>query len=352
MADDSSFSLKFSMLPGQYNTGDRDHTLPVSVTRVRAGYAWEHHWLDSPMFEAWVYQAKFVEDFDGAARAYGWDRPDSSFKYAEPNLQKNLQPLESRHGQQAGLANAASPYTNLWYGHDFRWVGVYSATEQFALSNGFEVDYRPPLRDNRGHYPAIQPLGAPAPGYYVSQCPGIVNKGLPDWDQRKYADAETFPYIVLPNQFMQMGARIGDVGLAVHPLTGRSKAFAFADTGTVGHLGESSSYLYKSVSGGQGNAGYVTFVIFPGSNWYRLNAEGLDQAGAIDFRVSGSLMLASVQNPDEFPLLMAYGGDLSRLRHAQQLIKQGKKPPKPANFDLMVNALKPFDYAPQQRLFD
>ena len=39
---------------------------------------------------------------------------------------------------------------------------------------------------------------------------------------------------------MQMGASIGDVGIAIHPLTGRSMAFAFADTGTVGHLGESS----------------------------------------------------------------------------------------------------------------
>ena len=49
---------------------------------------------------------------------------------------------------------------------------------------------------------------------------------------------------------------------------------------------------------------------------------------------------------------MAYGGDLSRLHQAQQLIKQGKKPSKPANFDLMVNALKPYDYAPEQRLFN
>jgi hypothetical protein len=151
---------------------------------------------------------------------------------------------------------------------------------------------------------------------------------------------------------MQMGASIGDVGIAIHPLTGRSMSFAFADTGTVGHLGESSTYLYKSISGGQGNANYVTFVIFPGSNSYRRNAEGLDQAGAIDFRVNYSLMLDSVQNPDEFPLLMAYGGDLSRLHQAQKLLKQGKKPSKPANFDLMVNALKPYGYAPQQRLFD
>ena len=61
MADDFSYSLKFSLLPGQYNTGDRDNTLPVSVARVRGGYLWEHSG-ESPMFEAWVYQAKFVED--------------------------------------------------------------------------------------------------------------------------------------------------------------------------------------------------------------------------------------------------------------------------------------------------
>jgi hypothetical protein len=320
------YSLEVSRLPGTYNTGDRDNTEPVAVAWVRGGFLFHKYRNEEPMVEAYVFRAKLVEDFDGSPTAYGWDRPDSDFapswmhKPGESgyvNVQKNLHPLEGRRwGQKVGLENAASPFKNLWHGHDFTWVGVVSATEQQAAAGGFMIDDRPDLRDKHGKFPVVQPLGAPAPGYYVSQNPTIVDKGKPWWDQRRYADGNTFPYIVLNNQFISMGARIGDVGLAIHPATGKSEPFVFGDTGTFGHLGESSSYLYQRLTAGKGNSGYFTFLVFPKSGFH--NTEGLNAKGAVEFRLTNMVTTIRATNAYELPMLLALGGDLARFNHARK----------------------------------
>jgi hypothetical protein len=348
--DDYSYQLAFSLLPGSYNTGDRDHTEPVSVIRVRGGRVYLHDSSVDPMFEAFAYRAKLVEDYDGSAIAYGWDRPDSDFAPGEVNLQKNLHPSESRHGQKVGLADAAKPYTNLWYGHDFQWVGVVSATWQEAGAGGFEIDDRPELKDRFGKYPVVQPATGPAPGYYVSQVPAVVDKTKNWWDQRRYADGNTFPYIVLNEQFKAYGCRIGDVGIAIRNRTGKSAAFALGDTGTYGHLGESSSLLYRTVSEGQGNADYVTFIVFPRSG--NGTAEGLNASGAIEFRLSG-VTYDTATNAEELPLLMALNTDLSRLHDVRNRLKAGK----PAGFSLpdfqkMADALKKYGFDPAHHMFE
>jgi hypothetical protein len=346
MAGEFSYSLEVSHLPGSYNTGDRDNLEPVAVTWVRGGYLFHKDRSNMPMFEAYIYRAKFVEDFDGAPTAYGWDRPDdpknpdfytegplygpgsSLPKYV--NLQKNLQPLESRGGQQVGLANAASPWQNLWHGHDFTWVGVVAATPQQALFNNFMIDNRPPLQDRNGKFPIVQPADAPAPGYYVSQNPTIVDSSKPWWDQRRYADGNTFPYIVLPEQFKNHGCRLGDVGIAIRPKTGKSAAFAFGDTGTWGHLGEASSYLYRTVTGTKlgdppDNADYITFLVLPNSGMG--NTQGLHLNHNVEFRTRTNITPIGEDNSYELPLLLALGGDISRFNAARKRIAAGLETP-------------------------
>jgi len=359
MADDFTYSLEVSQLPGSYNTGDRDNTEQVTVTWVRGGNLFHKDRREMPMFEAYIYRAKFVEDYDGSPTAYGWDRPDGDTnnpsywrdrtwrdlpmtgpKYV--NLQKNLHPLESKYGQQVGLANAASPWQNLWHGHNFRWVGVVAGTEQEALFNNFLYDERPQLRDMYGKYPVVQPEDGPAPGYYVSQNPTVVDKNKPWWDQRRYADGNTFPYIVLPNQFMNLGCRLGDVGIAIRPTTGKSAAFAFGDTGTFGHLGEASSYLYRTVTGSkQGdppdNADYITFLVLPKSGFG--NTQGLHLNHNVESRVRVNItpIGGGGQNLYELPMLLALGGDLTRFKQARKQIAAGLATPfsTPGFFDML-----------------
>jgi hypothetical protein len=238
--------------------------------------------------------------------------------------------LESRGGQQVGLANAASPWQHLWHGHDFKWVGVVAATPQEALRNNFMIDNRPPLQDRNSKFPIVQPADAPAPGYYVSQNPTIVDSSKPWWDQRRYADGNTFPYIVLPEQFKNHGCRLGDVGIAIRPKTGKSAAFAFGDTGTWGHLGEASSYLYRTVTGTKlgdppDNADYITFLVLPNSG--NGNTQGLHLNHNVEFRTRTNITPIGEDNSYELPLLLALGGDISRFNAARKRIAAGLETP-------------------------
>jgi hypothetical protein len=250
---DSTVSVQFT---NSYNGG----ALPIRVTKLTGPSG----------FLAYVYQCHLNEDNDGAANAYGWDRPGDA-------LQAGLQPLENHHGQQAGLANAASPWQNLWHNHDFSWVGVYSATPEFAQRHNLRIDTRPQLEarvaaagqdpvlpGHRGYFPVVQQVG-PTRGYYVSQANAIADSSKPAWEQARYVDAAQVPYAVLATRWASLGVGLGDYGLAIRPSTGASCGFFFGDTGAKSKVGECSRALVRTLSPTAANADLVTFLVFPGT---------------------------------------------------------------------------------------
>ena len=96
-------SLKFGSQIGGFI--DRN-SKPVPVTPVTGPSG----------FKALIYQCILNVDWDGAHRAYGWERPGSTFVY-----QKNLLPWERWEFHHGHLQNARAKADN-------HWVGVFAAT--------------------------------------------------------------------------------------------------------------------------------------------------------------------------------------------------------------------------------
>lgn len=163
---------------------------------------------------AWV--SGLAVDADGAPRAY------------HPQSRKGLD----------ALANAGGP------GH---WWGV--------------------ACDAQG-IPFLQGAGDPAPGYYVSTT-ALQDGRFPVHSCRRYVDAETIPYIVLPRG-MPGTARLGDFALVMNLATGARCGAIWADIGPHGKLGEGSIALARALGidasprTGGCRAGILT-VLFPGS---------------------------------------------------------------------------------------
>jgi len=193
----------------------RDHYgNPVTVRRVTGPNS----------FIAYIYQCPLNVDWDGAARAYGVDRPGFP-------LQTNLHPIET------GLGNAK--------GSDGTWSGVFSANRADALAilasdpafgptkedrmkriDQF-LDER--FKDAKGFSPVVQILrDSPAPGYYVSQCPALVDDSKKPWDQKRYADASKVPYGALSDGLARF-VNLFDFGLVIRNRTGRNIGFYFGD---------------------------------------------------------------------------------------------------------------------------
>jgi len=239
-----------------------DHRGAVSVAKI------EHV---GSGFVAFAYQCRLEEDFDGAPRAYGFDNPQPVDPAANPDtrLQRGLRPLDR-------LGNATSPYKNFAAGsNDFCWAGVYAATQALATKNGFSIDRRPRLEarrkcppDGPGRFPAIQPAGGPAPGYFVSTTAAVADKNLPAWDQRRYVNAAEIPYAALAYWWPKLKVHMGDFGLAMRLDTGSVSGFVFADAGTA-RVGEVSHKLLETLSPaesrGTRNEHPTLFLVFPGS---------------------------------------------------------------------------------------
>jgi hypothetical protein len=122
----------------------------------------------------------------------------------------------------------------------------------------------------RAGTPVVQRAGDPAPGFYVSMT-ALVYSSKAEWDPRRYVNASTVPYVVLPPEVRAAGsARLGDLA-AVWNRREDTLAFAIlADIGPGGKLGEGSIALAKALgiphsatTGGQGSD--VAYVIFAGS---------------------------------------------------------------------------------------
>jgi hypothetical protein len=315
MADDNVIS--FSLAPAKTS----DHRGAVSVTKI------EH--IKSG-FMAFAYQCRLEEDFDGAPRAYGLDNPQPVDPSANPDtrLQRSLKPLDR-------LGNATSPYKNFAAGsNDFSWAGLYATTQEFATKNGFSIDRRPRFeaRRNRRHgeaglYPAIQPAGGPAPGYFVSTTAAVADPKLPRWDQRRYVNAAEIPYAAMAWWWPKLKVHIGDFGLAIRPDTGTASGFVFADSGTA-KVGEVSHKLLETLSPGEGpgtrNEHLTLFLVFPGSGSgiserlkYRSNS-ALQRCVTLNVR-----RLNTLPDNRNIPALLAHNADLARY----QAFKSGRPPP-------------------------
>lgn len=58
--------------------------------------------------------------------------------------------------------------------------------------------------------PIVQGSGDPAPGYYVSTT-SLADRSLPSGNPRRYVDSAAVPYIAIPPELLQLGAKVGDL---------------------------------------------------------------------------------------------------------------------------------------------
>ena len=118
--------------------------------------------------------------------------------------------------------------------------------------------------------PVVQGPNDPAPGFYISQT-GIEDTSKNEKDPRRYADADTIPYIVLSGGSGQNpGATFGDYAVVFNK---KNKSFAYAvygDTWPTSKIGEGSVALAKALGipnnprdGGVEEG--ITYLVFPNS---------------------------------------------------------------------------------------
>jgi hypothetical protein len=292
----------------------------------------DQHWFQIPVSKvvaggktlALVYRCYLNEDWDGAPRAYGWNRPGSK-------LQQGLAPKEH------GLGNATRPHTVFEAGgHNFEWVGIISMSKAEAKAHpGVEIDDRPALEAlvrsvtvkkdgkwvdttitveaGKGFFPVVQGAGTPAPGYYVSPSGARTDskseKKLRNWDQNAYIDASTAPYAVLPKRFGAASTGLGDLGVAIRNKTGKQKGFFFGDTGNSNKLGEVSGFLFEALQGigSKNNEDFSTFIAFPGSGF---GSTGPDVVSLIPGGVKARLQdLSLAPNAEDLVLFLALHAD-------------------------------------------
>jgi Fungal chitosanase of glycosyl hydrolase group 75 len=131
--------------------------------------------------------------------------------------------------------------------------------------------------------PVIQKTNDPAPGYYVSTT-SLFNEQFPYDDPRRYVDAASIPYFVLPDKF-KPSISLGDFAW-IYNRNNAQRAFAiFADVGP--DVGEGSMFLANQLGidedpryGGM-DCG-IMYFIFDGSrnnNSFVLSASEIQQKG-------------------------------------------------------------------------
>lgn len=121
--------------------------------------------------------------------------------------------------------------------------------------------------------PVVQGPDDPAPGCYVSTT-ALQDRSRRQEDPRRYVDAMVVPYASIPRDFLQLGVKPGDVGIADY--RGKSCAFIVGDVGPRGKLGEGSPALHKAIGCWAPDSG-VAFRLYAGSAaqpaWPRLLSE-------------------------------------------------------------------------------
>jgi len=134
--------------------------------------------------------------------------------------------------------------------------------------------------------PVVQSARDPAPGFFVSPT-SLQDPSRRDKDPRRYVDASTIPYIVLPGLVRDKGgARLGDFATVRNRKNGRVAHAIYADGGPSGKIGEGSIALAKALgipsspkTGGM-DAKDVAYVVFAGSgNGRPRPKEAIDRRG-------------------------------------------------------------------------
>jgi hypothetical protein len=132
--------------------------------------------------------------------------------------------------------------------------------------------------------PVIQSSSDPAPGFYVSTTT-LEDTTQDVKDPRRYVDAESINFIVLPGR-SNLGAKLGDFVVVIRPDTANWDYAVYADVGPGNKIGEASIALAASLgipsnpkNGGTGHG--IVYIVFPGSQkGWPLSQPDIDQNGA------------------------------------------------------------------------
>ena len=187
-------------------------------------------------FHAVIFEAGMMVDADGSPKAY----------HPKPDDDKGLD----------NLADAGKPG---------EWWGVVTDTGKSSGS------------------PIVQASSDPAPGFYVSTT-ALEDPNYSANDPRRFVNASTVPFFVLPLGSDNFGGRLGDIAAVVN-FSNNKVAYAIAaDLGPEDKLGEGSIALAKALgvdpnarSGGTG-AG-IGYCMFPNSGTQR--PQTLDKINSI-----------------------------------------------------------------------
>lgn len=129
----------------------------------------------------------------------------------------------------------------------------------------------------------------PAPGYYVSPN-ALHDERYLIYDARRYADAHSVCFVVLPPELRHAGVHFGDVAIVVHQPTGRTCSGIFGDGGNHGKLTEASIALVRALGlppsaryGGADAPDAVAVLAWPGTArpWPRTNEDVAAQAASL-----------------------------------------------------------------------
>jgi len=122
--------------------------------------------------------------------------------------------------------------------------------------------------------PVVQGANDPAPGYFLSMT-SLQNPAFAVTDPRRYVDASTIPYVVLPEAVVKAaGIRMGDIAAVVNQTNGKVAYAIYADQGPKDKLGEGSLFLANQLRNGplpdaqavrQSLPKGIVYVLFPGS---------------------------------------------------------------------------------------
>ena len=142
--------------------------------------------------------------------------------------------------------------------------------------------------------PVVQKADDPAPGFFVSST-ALEDPSFERTDPRRYVDAETIPYIVLPGG-LGAGAGLGDYAVVINRKTGTLSYAIYGDIGPRKKIGEASIAAAKAVGvpssprvGGV-SAKIISYLIFAGSGDHRPKSlEQINAAGERLFTEWGGL---------------------------------------------------------------
>lgn len=142
----------------------------------------------------------------------------------------------------------------------------------------------------------------PKPGYYVSMTTLEDSHNPNKCDYRKYVNAETIPYFVLPGgrplRYRKWNVEIGDFGTVINLRNKKIAHAIFADIGPAKKIGEGSIALANALeipssrTGGTGKEAYVFYLVYPrsGLGWGKLRTLAeINQIGAREFAAWGGM---------------------------------------------------------------